>query len=182
MRKLTYVWLSLVMGLISCSTTNVTVESGLYDDFDLTDYNSYAFLDVEVEEAHNASFELSVNYLKDEINKQMEARGLSEDKTNPQLKINLGIAVEEKEQTRETNLTTDPFMYMGQRNYTWQSQEIVVNKYREGTLTVHFVDAQSNKAAWVGLVSKIIPTKQEKKQAAIKAAVQEVFEAIDNKN
>ena len=95
------------------------------------------------------------------------------------MKINLGIVIENKEQTRETNLATDPFMYTGQRNYTWSSQEIVVNKYKEGTLTVHLIDAKNNQAAWVGVVSEIIPNKQEKKQIAIEKAIVEVFESID---
>jgi hypothetical protein len=54
-------------------------------------------------------------------------------------------------------------MYSGQRNYTWKSQEIIVNRYKEVTVTVHLVDAQPIKAEWVGVVAKIIPSKQEKK-------------------
>ena len=180
MRKLSYAWLVFVMGVIACSTSNVTVDQGLYDDFDLSSYKTYSFLDVNVDGTHNESFKLSVDFLKEEISKQMVSRNLTEDPSNPELLINLGIVVEEKEQTRETSLATDPFMYTGQRNYTWQSQEIVVNKYKEGTLTVHLVDAKTNKAVWVGVVSKIIPNKQEKKQAAIEDAVLEVFESIDN--
>ena len=36
--------------------------------------------------------------------------------------INIGIVVEEKIQTREMNLRTDPPMHIGQRNYKWESK------------------------------------------------------------
>lgn len=180
MRNLTFLWLALVIGISSCSTTNIIVEKGLYEEFDLSNYKTYSFLEVDQSQSEIPAFSESVDYLKKEIAKQMVSRGLSEDNSAPDLKINLGIVIKNKEQTRETNLATDPFMYSGQRNYTWKSQEIVVNRYKEGTLTMHLVDAQTNKAEWVGVVAKIIPSKQEKKQAAIEEAVSEVFEAIDN--
>lgn len=177
MRKLTFI--GLVVGIMSCSTAHVTVEPGLYDDFDLSAYKSYTFLEVDQSESEVPAFSQSVKYLKQEIAKQLAARGISENNSDPDLEINLGIVIENKEQTRETSLATDPFMYTGQRNYTWQSQEIVVGKYKEGTLTVHLIDTETNKAAWVGVVSKVIPDKQEKKQAAIEDAVLEVFQSID---
>ena len=182
MKKISYAWVVLLLAVVSCTTSNVVVEKGIYDEFDLSKYTSYSFMDVDVNNSHNENFKLATNYLKEEIRKQLDSRGMSEDESNAQLKINLGIAVEDKVQTRETNLTTDPFMYTGQRNYTWKSEEVVVNKYKEGTLTVHLVDSQTNKAAWVGVVSKVIPSKQEKKQDAIETAVQEIFDSIDNKN
>ena len=169
------------MCLMACTASNVTVEPGLYDEFNLAKYKTYSFLEVDQDGSEVPAFSQSVVYLKEEIAKQMSTRGLSEDNSNPDLKINLGIVIENKEQTRETSLATDPFMYTGQRNYTWQSQEIVVGKYKEGTLTMHLIDAPTNKAEWVGVVSKVIPSKQEKKQAAIEEAVSEIFESIDNK-
>ncbi|SFT38904.1 protein of unknown function [Algoriphagus locisalis] len=182
MKKSTYLLLALLVGLMACSTAKVAVEPGLYEDFNLTDYKTYAFLEVDQSETEVPAFSQSVEYLKQEISKQLAARGLSENNSSADLKINLGIVIENKEQTRETSLATDPFMYTGQRNYTWQSEEIVVNRYKEGTLSVHLVDAQTNQAVWVGVVSEIIPTKEEKKQAAIEDAVAEVFESIDTKN
>ncbi|MEP2295913.1 DUF4136 domain-containing protein, partial [Algoriphagus sp.] len=127
MRKLNYIWLALILGFMSCTTTNVIVEPGVYDDFNIADYKTYSFLEVDQSNTEVPAFSQSVVYLKKEIAKQLAARGLSEDPSSPELKINLGIVIENKEQTRETNLATDPFMYTGQRNYTWSSQEIVVN-------------------------------------------------------
>ena len=180
MTKSPILLLILLLVLMACTSTNVTVEPGLYDDFSLSNYKTYSFLEVDQSETEIPAFSQSVVYLKQEIAKRMSNHGLTESNSSPDLKINLGIVIEKKEQTRETSLATDPFMYTGQRNYTWQSQEIVVNNYKEGTLTVHLVDSKTNEAVWVGVVSKIIPSKQEKKQVAIQGAVNEIFEAIDN--
>jgi hypothetical protein len=182
MRILSYVCFGLVLGLVSCSTSKVSIDQGLYDDFDLDSYKSFSFLPVDQSNSEVPAFSESVVYLKEEITKQMNARGLSENNSGADLNINLGIVIQNKNQTRETSLATDPFMYFGQRNYTWQSQEIVVNKYKEGTLTMHLVDPSSNKAVWIGVISEIIPNKQEKKQELIEKAVLQIFESIDQKN
>lgn len=183
MKKLNSINLILLaFWVTSCVSSNVTVEKGADGEFALQGYKTYQFLDVEVENSHNEGFTLAVNFLKEEINKQMAARGLELAATDADLQINLGIVVEEKEQTRTTSLATDPFTYTGQRNYTWQSEEIVVNKYREGSMTMHLVDAATNEAVWVGTVSKIIPSKTEKKQQAIAEAVQDIFQEIETTN
>ncbi|WBL44288.1 DUF4136 domain-containing protein [Algoriphagus halophytocola] len=183
MKKFNFIALILLTAwMSSCVSSNVTVEEGANGEFDLQNYSSYEFLDVEVENSHNEDFKLAVDFLKDEINKQLSAQGLAYKDDGAELQINLGIVVEEKEQTRTTNLATDPFMYTGQRRYTWQSEEIVVNKYKEGSLTMHLVDSESNQAVWVGMVSKIIPSKTEKKQQAIADAVNDIFQEINKTN
>lgn len=167
---------------MSCTTSQVTVEPGLYEDFKLGDYKTYSFMEVESENPEFFEFERSVVVIKEAFSKELKARGLTESKNNPELKINLGISVEEKNQTRETSLATDPFTYMGQRNYTWKSETVVVNTYKQGTLAVHLIDSKTNKAVWVGITSKVIPPKDAKKQEAVEDAVSEVFAALDSNN
>ncbi len=109
----------------------------------------------------------------------MEARGLSHSETTPELLINLGLVVEDKVQTRETNLATDPFTYSGQRNYHWEVQEIPVSTYREGSLTVHFVANPSNLLVWVGTISEVVPKKEKNKPATVQDAINQIFEYLD---
>ncbi|MBN3583093.1 DUF4136 domain-containing protein [Algoriphagus aestuarii] len=162
----------------SCTSSLVTVEDDAYNNFDLTAYNTFGFMDIENTNPSNPEFEKAINLLKQEIETSMEARGLSKSE-NPDLKVNLGLVVEEKVQTRTTSLATDPFMYTGQRNYTWQSEEVPVNTYKEGSVTLHLVDTKSNQAVWVGSIDRVVPKKEEKKAEAIKFAVAELFNNID---
>ncbi len=172
----------LVIVISFCSTPQVIVEHSEYENFNLQEYTTFSFMKIDQSETEVPLFAQAIDFLKQEITTQMTSRGLSEDPAAGELKINLGLVIENKEQTRETNLATDPFMYSGQRSYTWKSEEVVVNKYKEGTLTMHLVDSETNAAVWVGTVSDIIPTKQEKKQAAIEAAVSSLFEKVDLTN
>ena len=171
-------YLVILLGFMSCTTSQVTVPNGQYENFDIGDFKSFSFLDIEAEETDNPDFRHAVALLQNEIKNQFAALDIPEGTANPSLGVNIGITVEDKVQTRETSLATDPFTYTGQRNYTWKSEEIVVNTYKQGTLTIHLIDLASNEAVWVGIVSKVIPNKEEKREAAIKDAVDAIFNKI----
>lgn len=47
----------------------------------------------------------------------MKERGFVQNSSNPDLRINLGVVVEHKVQTRTSNVTTDPLTYAGERKY-----------------------------------------------------------------
>lgn len=164
--------------LTSCSSTSTLSDE--YADFDLSAYQSFDFLTIEGPDEKLADYEANLKFLKEEINRQMTERGLKQDASSPDIKINLGIVVENRVQTRTTNLATDPFMYSGQRNYTWESREVPVNTYKEGTLTMHLVEGISNKVVWAGTASRVVPKKTDKKQRAAQEAVSELFDQIDN--
>jgi hypothetical protein len=112
----------------------------------------------------------------------LEARGLKQDTSDPDLKINLGLVVEDKIQTRETNVSSDPFTYSGQRNYNWEVREIPVDEYREGSLTVHLINSTGNTLVWVGTISKVVPKKQKDKNEAVQNAVDQIFKYLDINN
>lgn len=168
----------LLIFMSACQST--TTLSDQYTDFDISKYKSYDFLTIEGPAEKNPDYEENIKFLQEEISKQMRARGLSQNSTAPDLQINLGIVVQDKVQTRTTNLATDPFMYSGQRNYTWESREVPVNTYKEGTLTMHFVAPGSSEAVWAGTSSRVLPKKNDKKQKAAVDVVAELFEQIDN--
>ncbi len=169
----------LYCSLISCSSTEVIVEKDLYGKFHLNNYESFGFFGIDSEESANPEFAQTVAILKEEITSQMQKRGLIHDQTNPDLNINLGVTVADKVQTRETNLVSDPFLYIGQRNYTWKVREVPVNTYKEGSLTIHLVESGSNEAVWVGTANKIIPKKEAKRHEAISTVVEDIFQKLD---
>jgi hypothetical protein len=164
---------------VSCASTSpVVLQDDIYSDFDLKSYKTFDFISIEGEDTGRPEFEENIRYLQDAISKKMVERGLRQAE-NPDLKINLGITVEDKVQTRETSLATDPFMYTGQRNYTWQVEEVQVGTYKEGSLTMHLVDPKKNQAAWVGSISRALPNKGKNTPSTIDDAVNLLFERID---
>ncbi|MCS5489991.1 DUF4136 domain-containing protein [Algoriphagus limi] len=181
MRKSNIILLLLISIAVACTGKKyVTVPKGIYDDFDLAKYQTFDFYEMKGPDEPGPNFTQNVQYLQDAITKKLEERGLKRDSSNPDLKINLGIRVQDKVQTRETNLTTDPFMYTGQRNYTWSVREVPVNTYKEGSLTMHLVDNQSNEAVWIGTIDRALPNKEKNLPATIQDAVDILFAKIDN--
>ena len=179
--KATSIFFSFLIGLflVSCGSGPVAVDSDLYSDFNLGNYHSFDFVKVDAENTGKPEFEQNINYLKEAIAKKMAEKGLSQTSSNPELLINLGITVEEKVQTRETSLATDPFMYVGQRNYTWHVQEVSVGTYQEGSLTMHLVDKKNNQAVWVGTIDRALPNKAKNTPATIDSAVDLLFKKLD---
>lgn len=171
-----------VFGTWSCSSTNITVESSR-PEAALSDFKTFDFVQLETEGDSSSAFNESVTLIKSAVIHEMNARGLTQQADDPGLKINLGIVVEEKTQTRQTSLS-DPgeWTYIGQRNYKWESRTVKVGTYKEGSITLHLVDNSSNEALWVGSIEGVVPRKAENRKDAIKEAVASLFEEIDNKS
>jgi hypothetical protein len=111
-----------------------------------------------------------LNLLIGEINKQMISRGYEKVKANPDLIINVGVSITAEVQTRETTIRDAP-MYIGQRNYKWESEEVIVREYTEGTVTLDIVDTSENELIWQAVTSGIL----EKNQNKIAKGVQKLF-------
>lgn len=169
----------LLAGLIACKSTKVTVLEQS-TGFELSSYDTFGFFMTDAEGELSDNFERNIEYLKNEITNQMESRGLSKQIEGADLKINIGIAVEERDQTRETSLATDPgtFNYIGQRRYSWKSEEVKIGTYRQGTVTIHLVDAERNEAVWVGISDRVIDNREDRLQRTIREGVAEMFGII----
>ncbi len=119
-----------------------------------------------------------VNLLKEAISRQMQRRGLTQSQTNPDLLVNLGIVVNQKVQTRQTSLLTDPPNYIGQRRYRWQSREVETGRYRQGTVEVHLVDPARNELVWRGVAEGVVPERTARLERTISEGAEKLFRRI----
>jgi hypothetical protein len=139
-------------------------------------YKTYNFMD---ETARNDSaFQRSgtgIFDLKRAVAHEMESRGFQR-ATQPDLWVNIGIVTQQKDQTRETNFRQDgaPY-YIGQRNYHWQAQDVVVGQYQEGTATVDIVDAARKEQVWQGTTTSILSRNPDKSAKQIDEGVATIF-------
>lgn len=172
------IYIFLFWSVWACSTVKI-VDTEPADNFSLSNYRTFNFYDVEAEgNALSADYLKRVDILKSEIAKQLQKRGLSHSTSEPELLVNLGIVVEEKVQTRQTDLRTDAPRYIGQRRYSWKSEQVEVGRYKHGTVTVHLVDRAQNKMMWRGIAEGVIPTKTKKLERTIAEGAQELFARI----
>lgn len=160
-----------------CSPVKI-LKTDKADGFLLANYKSFDFVPVTFNGVESPSFNTRVAWLKEEIVKQLTQRGLQQSSADPDLLVNIGIVIEEKTQTRETTIRDAP-MYMGQRNYTWQSQEIPVGTYNEGTVTVELVDRVKNDMVWEGVASSVVQKKNEASKQNIAEGMEKLFAQIN---
>ena len=171
--KTTFFTLLFFLPLFVFSQTIVSYDKA--EDIDFTKYKTFQIYSLDVKSIPEFEPKKSgLNLMLTEIISQMESRGFVKVLENPDLIINLGVSVVSKEQTRETNIRDAP-IYMGQRNYHWEAEEVVVGTYTEGTATLDLVDSASEKMIWQVVCSSILSEKREKNRKKIIKAVNKMF-------
>lgn len=161
--------------LAACGSAKV-INTEKAEDANFTAYKTFDFYQVEAGgDTISQQFSEQIIKLEDAIALKMQEMGYLLSKTNPDLLINIGVVVREKVQTRQTDFRTDAPRYIGQRRYSWKSEDVEVGRYREGTVTVHAVDRKQNKLVWKGAVQDIIPQNESKLDAVIKKGIKKLF-------
>lgn len=141
------------------------------------DYQTYNFYDLKVQTPDSAPANPNrIQILKEAIARELEAVGLQR-ADDPDLWVNIGVVVEEKVQNRETDIREAP-MYIGQRRYQWEVEEVPVGKYREGTVTIDLVDAASDEMVGQAVASDVLVEDDEKLKKRIDQVAEKVFDKL----
>lgn len=174
--------LILLITVLGFGCSGVTIKNVQHaDSFTLSKYKTFGYVEVDASgDAIGKNYSSNLDLLKKAITKQFEAKGLSLAPSNPDIKVNIGIVVSKEVQTRETSFSNpgDRTAYMGQRNYSWQSQEVVVGTYKQGSVTVDLVDGQTGKLVWQGTATSVVPEKQKNVPAVIEDAMTRLFQKL----
>jgi hypothetical protein len=153
-------------------------------DFSLADYSTFDFYEINVvglnDELENSTmsrddFDQRVDWIREAIKNELVVKGLKQDKDNPDLKINIGIFLEEVVTTRETSFPEDAPVYIGQRNYSWKSEEIIVDEYTEGTIMIDLVESEPNELVWMGYISGRAIKEEEKAKERLSESMKKLF-------
>ena len=176
MKRLLFILITITCACSSIRISNVNKA----DNFSISNYKTFNFYDVQASgDGLSQDYKANLDLLKEAITKQMKVKGLSASTSEPDLLVNIGIVVLQKVQTRETNIS-DPgarnsVTYMGYRDYSWKSQTVEVSRYREGTVTLDFVERTSNKLVWQGSAESILPEKAKNVPLLIEDGMQKLF-------
>ncbi|MBD2703742.1 DUF4136 domain-containing protein [Spirosoma sp. BT702] len=166
----------LLLGLLtSCSSYRITRNQS-DNTATWSDYRTYAFLDTTrlSDSPRTITYRTAMEQLKQAVAAEFRNLGYQPTKDNPDLLVNLGAVVQERTQTRTTTIQEAP-RYIGQRRYHWQSQEVPVGTYEEGTVNLHVVDAQKNALVWDVALSSVL-NRQGLSSEQINKAVAKLFE------
>jgi hypothetical protein len=150
----------------SCSGVRV-LNTDADPGFQLNSYKTFDFFQITGQGDTSFYFKQNVKLLKESIVQKLQDQRSDTNFIPARFAGNIGVVVEEKIQTCETDFRDAP-RYMAQRNYTWKSEEIEVGRYREGTVAFHLVDPSTKKLIWKGAVAGVIPNKQKNVPATMK--------------
>jgi len=161
---------------ISAGYSQILVSYDKADDTDFTAFKTFQVYSLDVKSYPEFKpNEEGLNLLISEINKQMELRGYQKVKESPDLLINVGVVITKEQQTRETDLRDAP-AYIGQRNYHWESEEIVVGTYIEGSVILDIVDTSTDEMIWQAVSKGVLAEKKrEKNKKKIAKGVEKLF-------
>lgn len=164
--------------LSSCASSPVSTTADYDRSADFSAYRTFGFFDPLGTDS--AGYEsLVTQTLKSAVQREMETRGYRYSDAQPDLLINFNARL--AQQTRISQTPAPPPMYYGyRRGYygSWggYSTETRVDQYVEGTLNIDIVDARRKQLVWEGIaVGRVTKKSQEDRQAAIRAAVAEIF-------
>jgi hypothetical protein len=149
------------------------------DNFKISNYKTFDFYQIDASgDALSANSKENLELLKTAITKELQAKGVNQSSTDPDLLVNIGVVVLEKVQTRESRVGENP-TYMGTRNYSWERQDIEVGRYRDGTVTVHLVEPEAKKMVWKGAAQAVLPNKESNVPGMIDQGMKELFAKVN---
>lgn len=171
--------ISLVALLAACAT-GPRVRTDFDPTADFAGYRTWAFYDpIAMEESGYSSW--ISDRIKDNVRREMEARGYRYVETKPDLLVNFQGILRERTDVYSVPRTDYQYFYSYRaRRYfavpVWYDQTQVSN-YTEGTLTVDLVDAARNRMVWTGAASsRVVQRKSPQERAAeVDTAIGSVF-------
>ena len=108
--------------------------------------------------------------LKEATRAQLESFGYVYDESNPELRVNIVLAVQDRAEIRSTP-NAGPLGYMG-----WGASDIETVQYRYGTLVIDLVDAKRRTMVWRGVAEDRITRKNmQDVDGTVRDAVRELF-------
>jgi hypothetical protein len=180
MKKLTLIATVMLIYLVSCNPVKI-LNTEPAEDFKLSDYKTFNFYDVQLNgDPVQKPYNDKIKILQDAVTKQLEKKGLRWTEDEPDLLVNIGIVIDEKIQTRRTNYGSDGPFYAGQRRYTWKSEDVEVNRYNQGTVTIHLVDRLLNKMVWRGVAEAVIPKNKNLLKRDAEKGMEKLFSNLEN--
>jgi predicted NUDIX family phosphoesterase len=167
----------LILILFMVSLPGTYAQEIAHKNFDLHKYSTFGFTEDDDEFLNShVNAKRGLARIKNAITSEMKERGIQLS-DNPELLLNLGVKVEEKVQTRETDIRD--MHYMGQRNYHWEVEEIPVGTYKEGTVKIDFIDSSTNNMVNQAVVSEIITKNKKRMEKRINKMIKKTFSKMD---
>lgn len=168
---------ALLLFVSSCSSVKV-VSTHTADNFMLANYNTFDFYRLDVDAPMHPEYRQRMDWIRDAVSDYLEGRGLSYSDEDPDMIVNIGIAVQEVEETMMAAPASNTSLFMSNQNYQNPFPQEVVDRYDEGTVTVDFVDLEKNSLVWRGIVQAIMAPTEEGSRENIADGIKKMSDKI----
>jgi hypothetical protein len=165
--------------LLAACATGPRVRTDYDPSVDFGQYRSWGFYDPIAMEESGYSTWISER-IKDDVRREMEARGYRYTEEDPDLRVNFQGIVRERTDVWTTPRTDYAWFYSYRRRayfaVPYWYDETQVSQYTEGTLTVDLVDAERNRMVWTGAaIGRVVQRSPQEKAAEIDRAIAAIF-------
>jgi uncharacterized protein DUF4136 len=165
LRSTAMLCVALLAGCASAPATHVEKDP----QANLHAYKTFSFY--EPAGAGTSYTTITGNRLKQATREQMQRLGYIYVESNSDLRVNILLKVEDRQEIRSTPASVGRFAYRG-----WVPYAIESVHYREGTLAIDLIDTQRNSMVWRGVAGdRITRSEMKNSGAAIDAAVRDLF-------
>lgn len=168
----------LVAALAACAT-GPRVRTDYDPSADFGRYRSWGFYKPIAMEESGYSTWIS-DRIKENVRREMEARGYRYAEKDPDLQVNFQGIVREKTDVWSVPRTDFHYFYSYRRRayfaVPFWYDDTQVNQYTEGTLTVDLVDAERNRMVWTGAaIGRVVKRTPQEKLAEVDTAIASIF-------
>ncbi len=170
-----------VLGLLLAGCASDPTTSNVDPSADLTKYNTYAFLQDLATDKGADYGSLETTYLRNAVAAELNALGMKENASNPDILINFSIETQEKVQSRSVptghmGMGYDPF-YDGYYYGGWGATHTTrIDQFTEGRLVIDAIDPDEKKLVWQGTTKGRLTTKaMQNMEETLSGAVNEIF-------
>jgi Domain of unknown function (DUF4136) len=162
---------------ISCSP-GLRVSSGYDKSADFSAYRTFSLNNLKTSDNVNAQ---NTQRITNSIKTEMISKGFTENNSNPDLMINVAMVVKNRQSTSSPSYfkgfdgSIQTQVYWGQNGKASGQATAKASKYKDGSLVIDVVDADTKKSVWHGAANAEIGKAPENPDAAISSAVTKIM-------
>lgn len=171
--------LLLVALLLAACGTGPRVRTDYDPSADFSRYRTWGFYKPIAMEESGYSTWIS-DRIKDNVRREMDARGYRYVESDPDLQVNFQGIVREKTDVWSVPRTDYQYFYSYRRRSYFAMpfwyDDTQVRQYTEGTLTVDLVDAERNRMVWTGAaIGRVTKRTPHERMAEVDTAIASIF-------
>ncbi len=175
--KLSIKWsLMLATVLLTACSVSPVIHTTASPDLDLSQYRTFGYIQpLDTDKRYES---LLSQFLKQATSSALIQRGFVYDPETPDLLINFGYHVIDKQQVEQIPVTLGYVNHYNDVYYgAWPTYRLFVDDYQQGILSIDLVDRKRNTMIWQGIATQRLTARQrDQRQVTIQRAVHDIFQ------